>query len=250
MKSLFKMPFLIVALAFCAPAVAQQALYLDNSQPLYDNYQSMAVGPGVDKFSDQTSFGMPLSGMWDYSGLNVIVLRTSFRLDSISLDIKGIAENRPDRGLAPFPYQQTILGEYGQLEAKAWMSISIGTLTGTEFVATKNIANIYADASRIYVATTYSNNDFYPTLVGGNVDFGANAMIDVNYSFSSNQALLISFNSFSTGYDGQLSGTATFGINGKFGPVPTAVPEPDEWAAMLIGLGLLGCVARRRKVGA
>ena len=43
--------------------------------------------------------------------------------------------------------------------------------------------------------------------------------------------------------DGQFLGTATFNFDG----VAAAVPEPESYAMLLVGLGLLGFAARRRK---
>jgi hypothetical protein len=43
--------------------------------------------------------------------------------------------------------------------------------------------------------------------------------------------------------DGQYDGTITF----NFGPVAAAVPEPETYAMLLAGLGLLAFAARRRK---
>ena len=56
-------------------------------------------------------------------------------------------------------------------------------------------------------------------------------------------------------YDLQISGTALLGgyysgiinLSSTVGPPPPPIPEPETYAMMLAGLGLMGYVARRRK---
>lgn len=72
---------------------------------------------------------------------------------------------------------------------------------------------------------------------------GFNADFISNYSFTAN-TITLDMNSGSVN-DYQVGGTAVFAINGV-----APIPEPETYAMMLAGLGLLGIAARRRKLRA
>jgi len=62
-----------------------------------------------------------------------------------------------------------------------------------------------------------------------------------SYSFGPDGAMSLTLFNNS---DKAFSGTFALGINNS---IQTAVPEPQAWLAMLLGLGVVGSVARRRK---
>ena len=77
------------------------------------------------------------------------------------------------------------------------------------------------------------------SLTGTGVTGGWNA-IDGQYEFTGLKA--------GQTYDWKTTGTVT-GSNGTFGSqfTVTAVPEPEEWAMMLLGAGLVGYQVRRKQ---
>jgi len=106
--------------------------------------------------------------------------------------------------------------------------------TGGEFVFKLDVNGGAGGGGQTYYSYTYNNDSIAHTV-----------SID-NYTYKGMTGFLIGFEDMPAGghidYDDML-----IFVNGS-GAIMKAVPEPETYAMLLAGLGLIGVVARRRKV--
>jgi choice-of-anchor A domain-containing protein len=130
------------------------------------------------------------------------------------------------------------------LQSRNQIVINNAPLTSSILV---NVTGAFAQ-----LASLDTSSPFDP--FGGNVLFNFKDATQVNLAYTGLHASVLAPNALITSYSGHIEGVVIAkDWNGDFEmhpgtpPVLLAVPEPETYAMMLAGLGLMGFVARRRK---
>ena len=141
-------------------------------------------------------------------------------------------------------------------------SVQVFSISGTDLQSRNQIVinNVPLSSSLLVnvtgafaqLASLDTSSPFDP--FGGNVLFNFKDATQVNLAFTGLHASVLAPNALITSYSGHIDGiviakdwNGNFEMHPGAPPVLLAVPEPETYAMMLAGLGLMGFVARRRK---
>ncbi len=139
-------------------------------------------------------------------------------------------------------------GSIGPISGPAFLGVNDNALTGLSGETFLDHFTFTVIPSNNFTLTTSSLYQSGVTLTGAQL-FGPGAtLIGTTGSpfFTASPTLLPG------AYDLQISGTLTaasalYGVSVNFNSTTAPIPEPETYAMMLAGLGLMGFVARRRK---
>jgi hypothetical protein len=141
----------------------------------------------------------------------------------------------------------------------------LGTLTpatGTTFIGASNSSSVFDNVFNFHLDTDYSatalitSTTIYDNLTGPLALFGYGGTLDgVAFSSLAGGTGSITRNLSAGNHSIHISGNLTSGSNMSYGGGLTltavaAVPEPETYAMLLAGLGVIGAIARRRKAAA
>ena len=141
-------------------------------------------------------------------------------------------------------------GFIGPISGPAFLGVNDNGLTGLSGQTFLDHFTFTVQPSNSFTLTTSSLYESGVTLSGAQL-FGPGAtLIGTTGSpfFTASPTLLPG------AYDLQVSGTLTatsglYGVSVNFNSTTAPIPEPETYAMMLAGLGLMGFVARRRRQG-
>ncbi|MEO8443102.1 MAG: ice-binding family protein [Betaproteobacteria bacterium] len=177
------------------------------------------MGPGTTLSSD-------LAGLTIFPGIYTVLPSTSNLTGIVTLDGQGNAN-----AVWVFQMPSTLITSPGS------------------FV---NLINTGAGAALFWNVHTSATLDTTTSFQGNilaleSITLNAGASIGCGRALASTGAVTMDTNSIGGGCTGILTGSN--GLNGDLSPVG-AIPEPETYAMLLAGLGLMGFVARRRKQNA
>lgn len=168
----------------------------------------------------------------------------------------------PDGSDYLWSYQGTLAGDEGVSASNGSRLVIFdfaGYVPGSIFAPTPDIAtSIEYTSTGVQTPPGFVDNPLLPNLVftwiGPDFDTTGGPYSDINFDglgaeSTFNLTTISAFGAKSVKNNGPEVGTTDY--NDGHVAVPTAaVPEPATWAMMLFGIGMLGAVARRRRLGA
>lgn len=210
------------------------------------NYTKLS-GADVDFYYDSSVISSPVSVSGNtltladgWFGNFIAVPHANFLVNnSVSMNVYGTSYNAS--------YNNTDFGYYnvsGTATADAGTFVNGAFHAGQAAVSSVDVNQSGTYSTGYYAPNEYGYYDFVP--YGGTVNLGASATSGVNNQpgyFS--HALLITFASDIYSDGGMISTNAAF----RFDGVPAPVPEPETYAFLLAGLGMIAYAARRKAGG-